>query len=390
MTLKGTAIWTDRISFEVTGTGAKLFLSYAAGKGARLSGIRCKEGGFTGQAAGTDLHHLQQAANQSGARFRILKRSGPGGWLERIASRPGLLVGILLFFLLQRFFDGFVWNIDFGSAEPARQSTIRAALAEQGIWEGCRIEEDGLRRAENALQLQLQETGWLSLNFTAGCLFVEENERQEQQILPQTPTQALYAKASGQILAIELDGGFAQTSAGQFVAEGQLLVNGQKADRDGEAVYQGASGTVWGRMRRVYTARQPLQEEHTVLTGTARVKDTWMVLGRSWERQEGAAPEGEVQQEWLPLQLGRIALPGCICRVTGWEKEIRTLSYSEETARAMAARACRLQLLQEFPDAKLENQTLQYEKQENSIICKAEYVFCADMAKPGPLAPLEG
>lgn len=390
MTLKRTAIWADRISFEVTGTGARLFLSYAAGAGARLSGIRCKDGGFTGQAAGTDLHHLQQAAQKSGARFRIIKRRGPGNRLERLASRPGLVVGILLFLLLQRFFDGFVWNIDFGSAEPSRQNVIRTALAEQGIWEGCRIEEDNLRRAETALQLQLQETGWLSLNFTAGCLFVEENERQEEQIVPQTPAQALYSKAGGQILAIELEGGFARVSAGQFVAEGQLLVNGQKADKGGKAVYQGASGTVWGRMRRAYTARQPLQEEYSILTGTAGVKDTWRILGHSWERQGEEQPEGDIQQEWIPLHVGRIALPGCIYRITGWKKEEQTLSYSEETARAMAARACRLQLLEEFPDAELENQTLQYEKQENSIVCKAEYEFCADMAKPGPLAPLEG
>ena len=90
------------------------------------------------------------------------------------------------------------------------------------------MEEATLRRAQQALEPQMQQAGWFSLNFTSGCLFIEETRRQIQTVREETAQQALYAKAGGQVLAIELESGFAEVAAGQYVAAGQLLANGRE------------------------------------------------------------------------------------------------------------------------------------------------------------------
>lgn len=385
-----TAIWADQIMFEVRGEGAKNFLSKAARTGVHLSRVSCTEKGYTGYAAGADLQRLTMAAKETKSDLHIRCRRGPGKWLERSAARPGLIAGVTVFFLLRWYLSGFVWTIDFGEMDMARQSEFREALAKQAIWEGCRMEEKRLREAEEAIELEMQGAGWVSLNFTSGCLFVEENEREIQEIRQTTDPQALYAKASGQVLSIELEGGFAEVVAGQYVSEGQLLANGQKADRQGEAVIQGATGTIRGRMRKTYMAEQALHTENLVLTGESCTMEGWQILGQVWEKSEVPSwQEPESVTEWLPLRIGRLSLPGSLRRITLWEKEAQPIEYSEKTAEAMAARSCRLDLLQEFPDAELETETLTFETDGQTVRCSAEYVFCAEMTKVGPLAPLE-
>ena len=253
-----------------------------------------------------------------------------------------------------------------------------------------RINEEILRRAEQTLETKLTDTGWVSLNFTSGCLSVEETQRQTETVQENGEPRALYAKAAGEVLAVKLQSGFAQVVPGQYVSQGQLLANGQKADREGEAVVQGASGTVWGRMEKVYTAAQPLQREAIIFTGDCRTETSWQLLGYTWQdAAEDSSGEEEAATEWIPLRLGRIALPGSLCRTTYWKKDSRTLAYSDTTARDLAARSCKLQLLQEFPDTQLEEQTLSFAEKDGQMTCTAEYVFYADMTQPGDLAPLE-
>lgn len=384
------ALWADRVDFEVSGRSARSFLSRAARAGVHLWAVRCAAEGYIGQAAGTDIPRLRQAAQMTGADLRLKGRRGPGRFLERAAARPGLLAGLAVFFIMNWYFSGFLWSVDFGDMESARQELFRSALAEEGIREGCRIDEEILRRAEQTLETKLTDTGWVSLNFTSGCLSVEETQRQTEAVQESEEPRALYAKTAGEVLAVKLQSGFAQVAPGQYVSQGQLLANGQKADRAGEAVVQGASGTVWGRMEKAYTAAQPLQWETTILTGNCRTETSWQLLGYTWQdAAEDSLGEEEAATEWIPLRLGRIALPGSLCRTTYWEKESRTLAYSETTARDLAVRNCRQQLLREFPDARLEEQALSFAEKDGQMICTAKYVFCADMAQPGALSPLE-
>lgn len=386
-----TAIWADRVFFAVKGRGAERFLSLAARSGVPLSRLSCTGNGYTGYASGKDVPRLYRAAEEACTELQICKRKGPGKLLECLAARPGLLAGLAVFFLLQWYLAGFVWAMDFGGMEPERQAYFREMLAGQQIWEGCRISEEKLRSAQENLELELQDAGWLSLNFTAGCLFVEENARELQNIRQDTQPQALYAKTGGQILSVELESGFAEVSAGQYVAAGQLLANGQKADRKGQAVVQGASGHILGRIQKSYTAKRPLQTETKALTGTAHTSETLYLLGYVWEKEDSvaSAPEAYTVTQWLPLHLGRLALPGCLKRVTSWEKAVGAVSYTEADARALAARSCRQQLLQEFPDAELENQNLSFETMNGVVTCQAAYTFCAELTQPGPLAPIE-
>ena len=85
-----------------------------------------------------------------------------------------------------------------------------------------------------------------------------------------------------------------------------------------------------------------------------------------------------------------MTLPACLHTETLWEETEQTFSLSAQAARELARRACRLQLLAEFPDAADVEESLAFSEQaDGTVRCIAEYRFTANIAQAGPVAPLE-
>ena len=224
--------------------------------------------------------------------------------------------------------------------------------------------------------------GWVSLNFTGGCLAIESTPSQTQTVREPPPRQGLYASADGEILAVEIESGFAAVTVGQTVARGQLLAAAERLDRKGNAVPQGAGGRVIARVQKHYTARQSLTAEASVYTGRSSVQTTLYLPWRSYTDEPEDPLTGITQTDWLPVQLGRLALPASLCRVTTWEQLPDTVQYSEAAAAALALRACRAALLAEFPDAVIEAEQREISAQEGAETAAVTYIFTANIAAP--------
>lgn len=380
-------VWgLDRLRVRVRGRDPQRFLNRASRQGIRLSRLRREEDGFSATAPGTARARIEALARQGDWQVTVEARQGPGPWAERVLARPGLAVGAALFLVLLQLFGHLLWTIDFGALTEGEALRLRSLLAECGIHEGAWVEEETL---EIARQLALQQSdlfGWISLNFTGGCLFVERTEARYQTLRDEVPLQALYARETGQITAMEAESGFAAVQPGQAVERGQLLVNGVRPDHDGDPVYQGASGRVMARVEKSYTAFQPLQHEAEVLTGGSVTQAALYLPGVTLQDPDaGALPAGTSRVTWDPVQLGRLSLPACIRRETLWPAARQRVSYSRSQARALARRACRAALLAEFPDAVIEEEQCQWQTGEAGEGCTVTYRFCADIAVPGPV-----
>lgn len=135
---------------------------------------------------------------------------------------------------------------------------MRRLLADCGIHEGVLLTKPLLQTAQAQALRRSEVFGWVSLNFTGGCLAIESTPSQTQTVREPPPRQGLYASADGEILAVEIESGFAAVTVGQTVARGQLLAAAERLDRKGNAVPQGAGGRVIARVQKHYTARQSL------------------------------------------------------------------------------------------------------------------------------------
>ena len=173
----------DTFRFSVTGPGTFRFLNRAAASGVRLRRVRWQKDGYTATASGPERRRLEEIAKSGGWAFTVTARRGPGRrteWLLR--TRPGLAAGAVLFFALLRFLGGFVWCIDYGAMDTDLHAGVRTLLADCGIHEGVYLTKPLLQAAQ-AQALRRSETfGWISLNFTGGCLSVESTPAQTQTV----------------------------------------------------------------------------------------------------------------------------------------------------------------------------------------------------------------
>ena len=372
----------DTFRFSVTGPGAFRFLNRAAASGVRLRRVRWQKDGYTATASGPDRRRLEEIAKSGGWAFTVTARRGPGRrteWLLR--TRPGLAAGAVLFFVLLRFLGGFVWCIDYGAMDTDLHAGVRTLLADCGIHEGVYLTKPLLQAAQ-AQALRRSETfGWVSLNFTGGCLSVESTPVQTQTVRDPPPRQGLYAAADGEILAVEIESGFAVVAVGEQVTAGQPLAAAEKLDRKGNAVPQGAWGRIVARVQKQYTAAQALEYEALVYTGRSSAAETLYLPGYAHTRPAETPLAGEEQTEWLPLRLGRLALPACICRVTTWEQQTQPVRLTDTAAVALAVRACRAQLLRDFPDAEIEAEQRETTTENGTAAAAVTYIFTADIAR---------
>ena len=392
------AAWkADRFRFTVSGQSAQRFLSRAAAENLRLWAICCCEDGFSASACGCDKMQLERLAGRGGWTMKIEKRRGPGKLTERLLRRPGLLLGAILFLVLVRLLSSFVWNIEFETMELTQAASVRQLLAKNQITEGTFLTREKLASAQQMASAHSEEFGWISLNFTDGCLTVESEPAEFRAVQPPAGAARLTARSGGCVVAVEVESGFAAVQTGQYVAQGQTLAVSSRLDRSGRPVVQAARGRVLARVEKEYTSEVPLKEETLCLTGRRYTAEQVRFLGREWnsETAEGggqwAVPQqrpeqrffenAEMQAEWVPLRLGRVSLPGCLYRVTGWERTVQAVVHTEKAAEALARRACRNQLREEFPDAVISAAQFAVTKTEKAILCRAGFAFVADIAE---------
>lgn len=372
----------DVLTLTLTGPEPQRALTLAALHDIRLFHIRALPTGFQAQIAGIDWPRLQKLLADSPWTLKLLQRYGPGGFLERPALRPGLPVGAAWAFLLTLLFSRFVWTIDFGSLDADAQIRLRQLLDGHDICEGTLLTKDALAQIQTTALQQSDRFGWISLNFTGGRLFVESTEAEHQTVEPQPTQTALYAVAAGEITAIEAESGFCAVTVGQQVQAGDLLVDVQRLDRKGNPVLQGASGRVLARVEKSYHAAQPYYATQPMLTGRSTTAESWQLLDRELYRVEPSADcTGTAETDWLPLHIGRVTLPGVIQRTTTWEIAEVACHYNENTAQALALRACRAQLYREFPDAIIEAERRSTAPGEDAATCTVTYIFCAYIAQ---------
>lgn len=373
----------DSIRFCVRGRGAQRLLGQAAQAGLKLECIAPQADGFTAVIPGTGWAKLCLLAGAGGWQLTQTQRRGPGPLAERLLRRPGVLAGIGLFFVLLHWLGGFLWCMDLELLTVPQQESIRTLLAQSGIWEGCRPSQAELAQAQQLLEAS-GDFGWVSLNFTGGCLTAEGTPLQQAHAEPPAQNTGLYARAGGEVLAVNIASGFAQVQPGQYVGNGMLLAAAEKLNRSGAPVPQPASGTVTARVRLAYTGQQAFTQQRPVLTGACAERRTLTLLGRSWQLPgSGALPEDVPPcVRWLPLRLGRLALPGCVQETTCWARETQEQTFTPETAAALARRSARLQLLQDYPDAVIESERDFASTTATAAVCRAVFVFCANIAEP--------
>lgn len=319
----------------------------------RMAGTACPVWKITGQGkeirACTTLReyrYLWQMARECGVRLRAKEKHGLPFLLGDLRKRPGLPIGVGVFFATVVGLSLFLWNIRILGAENLPVERIQEHLEQDGALPGKLIQRIDRKRLEEDLALGLPEIGWVTIYRRGSTLVVDIREKDAvpEMLSEDTPCN-VKAKISGQILSVSARVGRSMVEVGDVVAEGDLLISGVWEGKEGD-VYSGhAKGQVIAATRRVVEETVPLVQERPEFTGRILRRRSLCLFGMRLPLDIVHKPQEEenlryqYRQERFPVRCMDTDLPLEI-REERWEEyTLRRVQYDIAQAQRLAREA---------------------------------------------------
>ena len=184
--------------------------------------------------------------------------------LRRYRKRPGILLGALLFMLLLKTSEMFVWDITVSGNSRVGDAEITAMLEEKGFGIGAFIPGVDLRRLCNSCLIGNDSLSWMAVNLSGTTAQVEVIEK----LTPDTSKKNngspcnIVAARDGYVIRTESREGHLEVEVGETVEKGQLLISGiNEYGRTDVKEYEfvHADGSVFAETFRTFTVEIPLE-----------------------------------------------------------------------------------------------------------------------------------
>lgn len=175
-----------------------------------------------------DLKRIVLSIEQSRAEVLNIKENGIACFIKKIYSRPIMLVGILIWFLLLVYLPGRVLFFHVEGNVNVPDGLILEKLEQCGISFGAARREIKSEQVKNTLISKIPELQWVGIN-TRGCLAmisVRERTTPENKNAASSNVGHIVAAQDGIISALTVTKGTALCKPGQAVVKGQILVSG--------------------------------------------------------------------------------------------------------------------------------------------------------------------
>ena len=184
--------------------------------------------------------------------------------LKRYKKRPGIILGAVIFVLLLKASEMFVWDITVSGNNRIGDAEITAMLEEKGFGIGTFIPGVDLRKLSNSCLIGNDSLSWMAVNLSGTTAQVEVIEK----LIPDTSRKNngapcnIVASRDGYIVRTEAREGHLEVEPGETVEKGQLLISGiYESGRTEVKEYSfvHASGSVFAETFRVFTVEVPLE-----------------------------------------------------------------------------------------------------------------------------------
>ncbi len=210
-------------------------------------------------------------------------RCGGVDYLVRrlLKTRPGILVGVLLFFAMIYLSSGVVWEISYDGEEVEHFDVVSERLADMGLTLGAftpTLDFDGMC---NRYLVEYRDLMWLSVNLYGNTAVVEYRTRLSPERESAGGPSNLVAKCDGQIVYFNVSSGEAVTAINDTVVEGDVIVSGIVEHSDGSVELRRSVGEVFAYTRKeveVFTAFESVRNVVGENTFTKRILS---VFGRN-------------------------------------------------------------------------------------------------------------
>lgn len=376
--MEAASLWAG-VRFTARNGSPEMLLTDAAAQGIHLYGISARPGGFCAHCAAWQYRRLAALARHRRVRLRVEKRKGLYFLLRPLLRRKGLWVGLVAWWLVLVWLQGFIWAVDDSSLTTGQRARAGAVLRSCGLQPGTVVTEELLRTGEYAL-LESGEFSWASLNFEKGRLAVEAAPAHARPEIAAGTLHGLRAKCNGTVLRTNLASGTMLVVPGQTVEAGQGLIGTAHSERDGTLIFAPAAGTVVAQLEWETNQSIPLAETLPQLTGANKANYRLFFAGHS-AALSPSAPEGNglCRTRHLQLEVFGLPLPCAVEETTFYAQQQKTLYRTEAQALTLARLQGLRALHDAFPDAEILARREECTVQENTLHYNAVYTVAADI-----------
>jgi len=265
------------------------------------------------------LEFLRSLTERRGDSLRIIKKKGFYWHLDKLKSRPVLLMGALLLLLLTLYIPTRILAICVEGNSRVSTEEIIDAAKECGLAFGSRRSSVRSEYIKNRIISKIPDIEWLGVN-TRGCIaYISIHERAEKHNDTDEFPCSIVASRDGVISSISVSNGTRQCDVGTAVTKGQLLISGY-TDCGNVLLSGHAEGEVYAYTSRTITVLSPeicaykdslsgCEARYSLLLGKKRI-NLW--------KGSGICPIGcdrMYQEYWLTLP-GGFRLPVCVVKET--------------------------------------------------------------------------
>ena len=361
------------VRFSIRGAPER-FLNQCARSGISLWNIEKKDG-FSACILAGGYRHLLSSAYKSKSVLKVRERHGLPFRLAFLRRRKGLVAGAALALALVQILSMHVWSVEVAGNEKIPAAQVEAAAAELGLKPGVWKKDVQARLLQQRLMNAFPQVSWLSVN-TSGCLVSIELEELAEKPDLEAKARAcnIMAKATGQIVYMEVYAGTPEVKDGDAVAEGQLLINAVVEDTYGGSTLKHAAGKIIAATRHTFTAQAELQKEVAEPTGHTVTRRSGTVFGLRFPLSFTGKPDGvyRLEAERIRLKVMDSLLPISLYTETWTEETRRMAPVSQEEALENARREVARQQKEQLGDARITGQEETVEVRDGKLFYMVE------------------
>lgn len=215
-----------------------------------------------------NLADVEIIAEESGVKLSHFEYNTLSKHIISRRRRFGFILGVILFLGASLYFSNVIVTIDIEGNETVSDSIILSALSEIGIDEGTPFGQINYIWSENQLRLMVDKIAWAGMHRTGHRLVVEVTEIVEKpdMLLDRIPCNVVSAH-DAEIVEITVLDGQLMHIIGDYVFEGDMLINGVTTDFNGNTTLHHAMGEIIGKYSESVDFNGSFEKERMNSTG---------------------------------------------------------------------------------------------------------------------------
>ncbi|GGH84974.1 hypothetical protein JOD43_003223 [Pullulanibacillus pueri] len=272
--------WFGHVTVIIKGRLIEPFLNQAVREGIEIWDVkRINEQKIECAIMLRDVKALKPLLKKTECRVHFKDRYGLPFVLQRLMSRSGIVIGILLAFAIIFILSNMVWAININGADPKVEQEIQSILKKKHIHVGSlEFLLPSLNSIETELSSQLNKVTWVGVSKHGTTYRIDVVQKELPKKEKETGPRDLVATKEGTIQRVYVEKGQSMVEPDQVVQKGDTLVSGTIGKTE-DPGFVSAKGKVIAETWYHSTTEVPLDTSYQTYTGSTYTKHQLTLFG---------------------------------------------------------------------------------------------------------------